>query len=78
LLISAVVQSFHGLPVYWIGDGRTPPPHIPGVAVTRIGSYELTTLTPTLDRDARPGTSNSWNFTAVVYALQPASDTIGK
>jgi hypothetical protein len=68
--IQALVRALDGLPVYWIGDNHAPTPAVPGVTVTRVGSYPFTTLTPTLDKHTSPGMSNQWNLTAVVYALR--------
>jgi hypothetical protein len=71
LHIAKVLGSLEGRPVYWIGDGRTPPPQIQGVNVTGVGRYQFTLLTPTLDSRTRPGMSNVWNLTATIYRLQP-------
>jgi hypothetical protein len=77
-LILRMVRALDGLPVYWMGDRRSPPPQIAGLVATRIGSYDFTTLTPTLDSKTRPGASNLWHYTVVVYALQAQASGRGK
>ncbi len=76
--ILRVLQALNGLPVYWMGDGHAPPPRIPGVVATRVGSYPFTVLTPTLDAKTAPGSSNLWNYTVVAYALQLEGPAAGK
>ena len=76
--ILRVLQAVNGLPVFWLGDGHAPPPRIPGVVATRVGSYPFTVLTPTLDAKTPPGSSNLWNYTVAVYALQLEDRAAGK
>ncbi|MCK6555489.1 hypothetical protein L6Q96_13065 [Candidatus Binatia bacterium] len=69
--IAQMLRALNGMPVYWIGESRAPPPRVPGFTAIRIGSHAVTVLTPTLDTRTEPGSSSLWNRTVVVYSFKP-------
>lgn len=68
--MSNLVRSLDRLPVYWMSDGVTPPPQIPGITVTPVALYEFTLLTPPVDTGASHPTNTTWGATVAVYSLQ--------
>ena len=67
--ISKLVQTFDGMPVFWIGNGYTAPPRLQGITITPIALYEFALSTPPPDIGASPAVPVNWEATLAVYSM---------
>jgi hypothetical protein len=67
--ISKLVQTFDGMPVFWIGNGYKAPPRLQGITITPIALYEFALRTPPLDISASPAVPFSWEAGLGVYSM---------